>query len=128
MAHCTGCADTHFVQQAFRFLADGDNPRVLGKYVRDEKVITLEDAVRKMTSLPAQFFGFADRGVIKSGAFADLVIFNPATVGDTATYEQPHAYPNGIANVLVNGVVTVDHGKHTGVRAGVIVTKNRAKS
>ena len=106
----------------------GDNPRVLGKYVRDEKVITLEDAVRKMTSLPAQFFGFADRGVIKSGAFADLVIFNPATVGDTATYEQPHAYPNGIANVLVNGVVTVDHGKHTGVRAGVIVTKNRAKS
>ena len=96
--------------------------------VRDEKVITLEDAVRKMTSLPAQFFGFADRGVIKSGAFADLVIFNPATVGDTATYEQPHAYPNGIANVLVNGVVTVDHGKHTGARAGMIVTKNRAKS
>lgn len=106
----------------------GDTVRVLGKYVRDEALITLEDAIRKMTSLPAQFFGFTDRGVIKSGAFADIVIFNPATVGDTATYDQPHAYPSGIASVLVNGVVTVDHGTHTGARAGKIVTKSRAKS
>ncbi len=103
----------------------GDNARVLGKFVRDDKVITLEEAIRKMTSLPAQFFGFPDRGVIKPGAFADLVMFDPATIAETATYEKPHSYPVGIAAVIVNGVVTVRNGKHTQAKAGQIVTKPR---
>ncbi len=103
----------------------GDNPRVLGKYVREDGVLTLEEAVRKMTSLPAQFFGFADRGVIKAGAFADLVIFDPAKVADTATYAKPHSYPVGIAAVIVNGVVTVRNGKHTGAKAGQVLTRAR---
>jgi N-acyl-D-amino-acid deacylase len=103
----------------------GDNARVLGKYVRDEKVISLEDAVRKMTSLPAQHFGFADRGVIREKAFADLVIFDPATISDRATYEKPHAYPAGIAAVFVNGVMTITQGVHTGAKAGMVVTKLR---
>lgn len=103
----------------------GDNVRVLGKYVRDDGVITLEEAVRKMTSLPAQFFGFADRGVIREGAFADLVIFDLAKIADTATYAKPHSYPVGIAAVLVNGVVTVRNGKHTEARAGQVITRAR---
>jgi N-acyl-D-amino-acid deacylase len=103
----------------------GDNARVLGKFVREDKVITLEEAIRKMTSLPAQFFGFVDRGVIKPGAFADLVVFDPAKIAETATYEKPHSYPVGIAAVVVNGVVTVRNGKHTEARAGQIVTKAR---
>jgi N-acyl-D-amino-acid deacylase len=103
----------------------GDNPRVLGKFVREDKVITLEEAIRKMTSLPAQFFGFADRGVVKAGAFADLVVFDPAKVADTATYARPHSYPVGIAAVIVNGVITVRNGMHTEAKAGQIVTKAR---
>ena len=103
----------------------GDNVRVLGKFVREDKVIPLEEAIRKMTSLPAQFFGFPDRGVIKAGAFADLVIFDPAKVAETATYAKPHSYPVGIAAVIVNGVVTIRNGKHTAAKAGQIVTKPR---
>jgi N-acyl-D-amino-acid deacylase len=103
----------------------GDNARVLGKFVREDKVIALEEAVRKMTSLPAQFFGFPDRGVIRAGAFADLVIFDPAKIAETATYAKPHSYPVGIAAVIVNGVVTIRNGKHTEARAGQIVTKPR---
>jgi len=103
----------------------GDNARVLGKFVREDKVISLEEAIRKMTSLPAQFFGFPDRGVIREKAFADLVIFDPAKIAETATYAKPHSYPVGIAAVLVNGVVTVRNGTHTTARAGQIVTKPR---
>jgi N-acyl-D-amino-acid deacylase len=100
----------------------GDNARVLGKFVRDDHVISLEEAIRKMTSLPAKHFGFADRGVIKPGAAADLVIFDPAVVAERATYAAPHAYPIGISHVIVNGVVTVKAGKHTGAKAGQVVT------
>jgi N-acyl-D-amino-acid deacylase len=100
----------------------GDNARVLGKFVREDKVISLEEAIRKMTSLPAKHFGVADRGVIKQGAAADLVIFDPAAVAERATYAAPHAYPTGIAAVIVNGVVTVRAGKHTGAKAGQVVT------
>lgn len=103
----------------------GDNARVLGKYVRDEHVISLEEAVRKMTSLPAQHFGFVDRGVIREKAFADLVVFDPAKINETATYEKPHAYPTGIVAVFVNGVMTVKQGVHTGAKAGMVVTKPR---
>jgi N-acyl-D-amino-acid deacylase len=94
------------------------NPRVLGHYVRDEKVLTLEDAVRKMTTLPAQVLGLRDRGQIREGFAADAVIFNPATVRETTTFEKTKSYPEGILYTIVNGVVVIDNGKHTGARPG----------
>jgi len=96
----------------------GTFPRILGHYVRDEKVLPLPDAIRKMTSLAASQMKIADRGTIKEGYFADIVIFDPATVADKATYEQPHQYSVGIETVIVNGVVTVRDGKHTGAHGG----------
>jgi N-acyl-D-amino-acid deacylase len=99
----------------------GTNARVLGKYVRDEKVLTLEDAVRKMTSLPAQTLKLKDRGMLKEGYWADVVIFDPATVTDPATYENPQQYAKGIPFVLVNGAVVIDNGNHTGARRGKVI-------
>ncbi|TAK16805.1 MAG: hypothetical protein EPO35_04545 [Acidobacteria bacterium] len=100
----------------------GDNPRVLSKFVRDDKVISLEEAIRKMTSLPAKHFGFSDRGAIRTGAAADLVIFEAAKIAEQATYASPHAYPSGITAVIVNGEITVRAGKHTGAKAGQVVS------
>jgi N-acyl-D-aspartate/D-glutamate deacylase len=100
--------------------AYGTFPRILGKYVRDEGVLTLADAVRRMTSLAAAQFQIGDRGTIREGYFADLVVFDPKTVRDTATFEQPHQYPVGIHHVVVNGVHTLDPEGltgHTGGRA-----------
>jgi N-acyl-D-amino-acid deacylase len=99
----------------------GTNVRVLGKYVRDDKILTLEDAVRKMTSLPAQTLRLKDRGLLKEGYWADVVVFDPATVSDPATYENPQQYAKGVPFVLVNGTVVVDNGNHTGARPGMIV-------
>jgi N-acyl-D-amino-acid deacylase len=96
----------------------GTFPRILGRYVRDEKVLSLPEAIRKMTSLAATQMKIAERGTLKEGYFADVVIFDPKTVADTATFEKPHQYPIGIDTVIVNGVVTVRDGKHTGARAG----------
>jgi len=100
----------------------GNNARVLGEYVRTRKVITLEEAVRKMTSLPAEHFRFPGRGRLAAGNAADLVVFDPATVADTATFEKPHAYPRGIPHVIVNGVPVVRNGETTAARPGVPVT------
>jgi N-acyl-D-aspartate/D-glutamate deacylase len=105
--------------------AYGTFPRVLGRYVRDARVLTLEEAVRKMTSLPAAQLGLVDRGVLREGAFADVVVFDPDTVRDTATYERPHAFPVGIDAVVVNGEVTVEGGEHTGARAGRAIRRAR---
>jgi N-acyl-D-amino-acid deacylase len=99
----------------------GTNPRVLGKYTRDEKVLTLEDAVRKMTSMPAAVLGLKDRGQLREGYWADIVVFDPDTVADMATYENPKQYPKGIDYVLVNGTVVIDKGHHTGARPGKVV-------
>ena len=99
----------------------GNAVRVLAEYVRERKVITLEEAVRKMTSLPAAHFGFANRGVIREGAAADLVVFDPALVKDEATYPAPHAFASGLPHVLVNGVFVVRDGKTTGARPGQIL-------
>lgn len=99
----------------------GNNARVLGRYVRDAQVITLEEAIRKMTALPAEHFRFADRGQVREGYAADLVVFDPARVVDTATYEQPHRYPEGMPYVLVNGVFVVRDGLPTGARPGAIL-------
>ncbi len=96
----------------------GTNARVLGEYVRGRGVLTLEDAIRRMTSLPAQTFRFKDRGVIREGMAADLVVFDPATVQDRASYAKPHQYSSGFDFVIVNGKVAVDGGKLTAVRGG----------
>lgn len=97
------------------------NARVLGYYVRDQHVLTLEDAVRKMTTLPAQILGLTDRGQIHEGYFADIVLFDPAKVRETNSYEKPKSYPDGIPYVLVNGVPVIDHGNHTGARPGKVI-------
>jgi N-acyl-D-amino-acid deacylase len=105
----------------------GNNARVLGEYVRTRKVLTLEEAVRKMTSLPADQFRFADRGRIAPGAFADVVVFDRTTVGDAATFDKPHAYARGIPYVLVNGVVVVKNGEQTAARPGVALMPAKRK-
>ena len=104
----------------------GNNARVLGEYVRGRKVIPLQTAIRKMTSLPSEHFRFADRGVIRETFAADLVIFNPVMVADGATFEAPHRYPAGIPHVLVNGVFVVRNGEHTGATPGHVLTTAKA--
>lgn len=99
----------------------GTFPRVLGRYVREEKVLSLEEAVKKMTSVTAERFGLSDRGVVREGAWADLVLFNAQTVADRATYTDPHQYPEGIPYVVVNGVVVVDQCEHTGALPGQVL-------
>ena len=99
----------------------GTNVRVLGKYVRDDQVLTLEDAVRKMTSLPAQTMRLKDRGLLKEGYWADVVVFDPDTVSDPATYQNPQQYAKGVPFVLVNGTVVIDNGNHTGARPGKVI-------
>ncbi|MBN8673188.1 MAG: D-aminoacylase [Chitinophagales bacterium] len=96
----------------------GTNARVLAKYVREEKVISLEEAIRRMTSLPAQKFQLKDRGLLKEGMAADIIIFNEKEVRDVSTFEKPHAYSTGFHFVIVNGVLTVENEKHLGIRAG----------
>jgi len=96
----------------------GNNARVPGRYVSELKIITLEDAIRKMTSLPAQTFGFKDRGLIREGFAADLVIFDENTVGDKATFVQPHQYAEGFSAVIVNGEVVFDGKQMTGTMPG----------
>lgn len=98
--------------------AYGTFPRVLAKYVREDGVLTLPEAIRRMTSAPAAQFRVADRGAIRPGLFADIVVFDPATVADLATYEKPHQYPRGIRHVLVNGVPAVVDGEVTDARPG----------
>ncbi|PYR63243.1 MAG: N-acyl-D-aspartate/D-glutamate deacylase, partial [Acidobacteria bacterium] len=106
----------------------GTFPRVLGTYVRVEHVISLEQAVRKMTGLTAAQLHVTDRGLIKTGLAADLVIFDPATVGDRATFTDPFQYPVGIDTVIVNGRVVLDKGRHTGERPGIIIRGHGASS
>ncbi|NII24606.1 D-aminoacylase [Pseudoflavitalea sp. X16] len=97
----------------------GTNARILGRYVREAKVISLEEAIRRMTSLAAQKFQLKDRGLLKEGMAADIVIFDEATVSDKATFEQPHQYSVGFQYILVNGKLVVEEGKHTKTRSGV---------
>jgi len=96
----------------------GSYPRILGRYVRELRLITLESAIRKMTSLPAGNVGLKERGLIREGYFADITIFDPATVIDRATFENPNQYPTGINFVIVNGQIEVDGGQRTPVLAG----------
>ena len=102
----------------------GTNARVLSKYVRDEKIISLEEAVRRMTSLPAQKFQLKNRGILREGFAADIVVFDEQKVQDLSTYDKPHQYSTGFKYVVVNGQLTVDEGKHNGTRAGTTLRLN----
>ena len=99
----------------------GTFARVLGVYVRDKKVLTLEEAIRKMTSFPAARLKIADRGILRAGMKADIAIFDPALVRDTATFEKPHAYAEGFSHVLVNGQVVFENGEMTAARPGRVI-------
>jgi N-acyl-D-amino-acid deacylase len=102
----------------------GTFPHVLAKYVREKKLLTLEEAVRKMTSFPARRFRLGGRGLISPGYAADVVVFDPETISDRATYEDPKRFPEGISRVLVNGEETIEMGLHRGTRAGTTIIRN----
>jgi N-acyl-D-amino-acid deacylase len=101
----------------------GTFARVLGYYTRDEHVLSLEEAIHRMTGMPAAKFGLADRGVIEQNAWADLVLFDPALINDVATYESPRRHPSGIRTVWVNGTAVMHDGHHTGERPGRVVRR-----
>jgi N-acyl-D-amino-acid deacylase len=101
--------------------AYGNFARLMGKYVRDEQIIPLAEAIRKLTSLPATNHKIQKRGLLKEGYFADIVIFDPALIQDHATYDNPHQYATGVSHVFVNGVQVVKDGKHTGATPGRFV-------
>ena len=98
--------------------AYGNFARLLGKYVRDEKLIPMEEAVRKLTHLPATNLGLDRRGLLKDGYYADVVVFDPAAIADKATYEKPHQYSVGVRHVFVNGTQVLKDGEHTGAKPG----------
>ena len=100
---------------------------MLGKYVREEKVIPLEDAIRKMTSAVADRLGLRDRGLLRAGCYADVVIFDPETVGDRATFDDPHQLSVGMRDVWVNGERVLQDGEHTGAKPGQFVKGPGAK-
>jgi dihydroorotase/N-acyl-D-amino-acid deacylase len=104
--------------------AYGTFPRVLGRYVRDEHVITLEQAVHKMTAMPAARLGLRDRGVVRPGAYADIVVFDPAQIADRSTFDVPHQYPAGIEFVLVNGALAVDGERFADIRSGRVLRRS----
>jgi len=99
----------------------GTYPKVFRKYVKEEKLFSLEEAIRKMTSFPAQRFFLMDRGIIKEGMWADIVIFNLENIKDKATYENPHQYPEGIEYVLINGEIVIEKGEYTGAMPGKVL-------
>ncbi len=99
----------------------GASARILGRYVREKKVVRLEEAIRKMTSLPALRFGLKERGLLREGMWADMVVFDPETVSDAATFEEPHQYSVGFDYVVVNGALVVDAGQRTGALPGQIL-------
>jgi dihydroorotase/N-acyl-D-amino-acid deacylase len=101
--------------------AYGTFPRILRKYVREEKKLRLEDAIRKFTALPAQRMRLSDRGVLKAGLWADVVIFDPETITDRATFENPNQVSEGMKYVLVNGVPVIDDGKATNALPGKVL-------
>jgi N-acyl-D-aspartate/D-glutamate deacylase len=99
----------------------GSYPRILGRYVREAGVLTLEEAVHKMTGMPAARVGMSDRGLLREGMFADITVFDPQSVIDRATFEMPNQYPEGIRYVLVNGQISVDDGKRASALAGRVI-------
>ena len=110
-----------FIEKGAHPRAYGNFARVLGKYSRDEKAISLTEAIRRMTSLPASNAGIYDRGQLKKDYYADIVVFDPEEIADKATFEKPHQYAVGVEHVFVNGIQVLNHGKHTGAMPGMVV-------
>lgn len=126
------CSDAGSIAAEGSIVHDGAHPRtygnfarLLGKYVREEKIMNLQEAIRRMTSLPASNLGIEKRGILKIKNYADLVIFNTQKIKDLATYEQPHQYAEGMVHVLVNGVQVLNNGDHTGAKPGRCIRKVR---
>ena len=117
----------NFIKSNTHPRAYGTFARILGRYVREQQVLTLQEAVRRMTSLPAANLRITRRGALKPGYFADVVLFDPATVRDNATFEQPHQYATGVRDVFVNGVQVLKDGEHTGAKPGRVVLGPGAK-
>jgi N-acyl-D-amino-acid deacylase len=110
-----------FLRSSAHPRAYGNFARVIGKYVRDEKILTLRQAIHKLAGLPAENLKLKRRGMLKDGYYADMVIFDPATVTDHATYDNPHQYATGVTDVWVNGVEVLKNGNHTGAMPGRFV-------
>jgi len=110
-----------FLNKSTHPRAYGSFARLLGKYVREEKIITIEEAIRKLTSQPAQNLKIKKRGMLKEGYFADVVMFDPDKILDNATFKQPHQYATGMIHVLVNGKQVLKDGEHTGALPGRVV-------
>jgi N-acyl-D-amino-acid deacylase len=110
-----------FLKSSTHPRAYGNFARLLGKYVRDEGVIPLEEAVRRLTSLPARNLKLRRRGSLTSGYLADVVVFDPATTQDHATFDNPHQYSTGVVHVFVNGIQVLEDGEHTGAKPGRVV-------
>ena len=107
-----------FLKSSTHPRAYGNFARLLGKYVREEKVISLTEAVRRLTGLPATNLGLDQRGFVRTGMFADVVVFDPQTIADRATFENPHQYAVGVKHVFVNGVQVLKDGEHTNAKPG----------
>jgi N-acyl-D-amino-acid deacylase len=114
-----------FLKSSTHPRAYGNFATLLGKYVREEKVIPLPEAIRRLTTLPAETLGIADRGVLRPGAFADIAVFDPQTIAAHATYEKPMQYATGVVHVFVNGVHVLREGEHTGAKPGTVVRRGR---
>jgi N-acyl-D-amino-acid deacylase len=110
-----------FLQASVHPRAYGSFARLLAKYVREEKVLSLEEAIRKLAALPAENLKLDHRGMLKEGYFADVVAFDPARIQDHATFEKPHQYATGMKHVFVNGVQVLKDGEHTGAKPGRVV-------
>jgi N-acyl-D-amino-acid deacylase len=114
-------AEGRFLQWSNHPRAYGSFARLLGKYVRDERIVPIEEAVRRLTSLPAQTLRLERRGLIEPGYFGDVVVFDPDRVQDHATFDEPHRYATGVEHVAVNGTLVLRDGEHTGALPGRVV-------
>ena len=117
--------DGVFLKSSAHPRAYGNFARVYARYVRDEKLLTVEEAVRRMTSLPASKLGIARRGMLREGYFADVAVFDPQTIQDHATFEKPMQYATGVSEVWVNGIEVIRDGEHTGAKPGRVVRRER---
>jgi N-acyl-D-amino-acid deacylase len=114
-------AEGRFLQWSNHPRAYGSFARLLGRYVRDERVVSLEEAVRRLTSLPAHNLRLRRRGLLEPGYYADVVVFDPDRIQDHATYDDPHQYATGVEHVAVNGTLVLREGEHTGALPGRVV-------
>jgi N-acyl-D-amino-acid deacylase len=110
-----------FIKSSTHPRAYGNFARLLGRYTRDEKILTLQEAIRRLTSQPAGNLGIQKRGALAPGHFADVIVFDPARIRDHATFEKPHQYSTGMVHVFVNGVQVLKNGEHTGAMPGRVV-------